>query len=166
MNVSRLSASAAALLVLAACAGRATSSDSPIANDSFGSLNGAAIQLETAGGFAALSASYRAAHDNRSFAYTLRHICSTSCGAALDSAAGTLAPNVADSLFSIIAGAAPLSLATDYGTTAGGADMLEYTLRIDYEGQTKVVRADDGTMPDSMRRIVDAVRGILSPARK
>jgi hypothetical protein len=44
--------------------------------------------------------------------------------------------------------------------------MLEYTLRIDYEGETKIAHADDGTMPDSMRRIVDAVRGILAPARK
>jgi hypothetical protein len=165
MNISRCAA-ATALLLLGACAGRATSNDSPVANDSFGSLNGAAVRLETTGGFAALSTSYRAQHDDGSYAYTLRHICSTSCGAAIDSGAGTLAPNVADSLFSIIAAASPLGLEKDYGRTTGGADMLEYTLRIDYEGETKIVHADDGTMPDSMRRIVDAVRGMLAPARK
>jgi hypothetical protein len=116
MNISRCAA-ATALLLLGACAGRATSNDSPVANDSFGSLNGAAVRLETTGGFAALSTSYRAQHDDGSYAYTLRHICSTSCGAAIDSGAGTLAPNVADSLFSIIAAASPLGLEKEYGRT-------------------------------------------------
>jgi hypothetical protein len=134
--------------------------------DAVGALNGATVELESEGGIAALAINYQARHDDRAYAYTVRHICSTSCGAAVDSAAGALAPNAADSLFSIIAAASPLDFKADYGATVGGADMLTYTLHVTFEGQTKVARADDGTMPDGMRRIVDAVRGIISAARK
>ena len=161
----RLGAMGAAALIIAACAGRATSSDSPVANDPFGTLNGAAVELESSGGFAALATVYQAAHDDRRYAYAQRHICSTNCGAPLDSASGTLAPNVADSLFSIVA-AASSELKPDYGTTVGGADMLDYTLRMTIEGRTKTVHADDGTMPDAMRRVVYALRGIVAAARK
>lgn len=155
----------AAALITSACAGRATSSDSPVANDQFGTLNGAVVELESSGGFAALATVYHAAHDDRSYAYAQRRVCSTNCGAPLDSASGTLAPNVADSLFSIVVAASP-QLEPEYGRTAGGADMLDYTLRMTMEGRTKTVHADDGTMPDAMRRVVDALRGVVAAERK
>ena len=161
----RLAAIIAAALITSACAGRATASDSPVANDQFGTLNGAAVELASSGGFAALATVYHAAHDDRSYTYARRHICSTDCGAPLDSTSGTLAPNVVDSLFSIVVAASP-ELKPEYGTTAGGADMLDYSLRVTIEGRTKTVHADDGTMPDAMRRIVDAIRGIVAAARK
>ena len=161
----RLGPLLAASLITCACAGRATSSDSPVANDAFGTLNGATVDLESSGGFAALATVYRAAHDDRSYVYSRRHICSANCGAPLDSASGRLAPNVADSLFSIVVSAAP-DLEPDYGTTAGGADMVDYKLRMTIAGQTKTVHADDGTMPAPMRRIVDALRGIVGRGAK
>jgi hypothetical protein len=42
-------------------------------------------------------------HDDRAFLITQRHLCSSACGAPLDSANGTLAVGAADSLFSIVA---------------------------------------------------------------
>jgi hypothetical protein len=54
----------------------------------------------------------------------------------------------------------------DYGTTPNAADMMSYTLRITVEGTTRIIRADDGSMPETMHRIVDAVRGIIDAARR
>src|SRR5689334_14062961 len=122
--------------------------------DSFGTLNGAHIELTAEGGIAALSTSWRADHDDRSFAYARRQICGAKCPAPMDSASGALTPAAADSLFSVVWSLAPMNLHDDYGTTRGGADMFAYTLRITFDGTTKTVRADDGTMPDAMRRIV------------
>jgi hypothetical protein len=104
-------------------------------------------------------------HDGRTYAYSQRHICSGKCGAPLDTAAGTLTAAAADSLFSLVWAESPYSLRDDYGTTANAADMMTYTLSVTFDGSTKQHRADDGTMPDAMRRIVDATRGIVAAAR-
>jgi hypothetical protein len=44
--------------------------------------------------------------------------------------------------------------------------MVTYTLRVVFEKETKTVRADDGTMPSAMHKIVDAIHGIVAGARK
>jgi len=43
--------------------------------------------------------------------------------------------------------------------------MMSYTLRITAGGSTRTVTADDGTMPDAMRRIVDGLRTSIATAR-
>jgi hypothetical protein len=50
--------------------------------------------------------------------------------------------------------------------TVGGADMVTYTVRMTFDGTTKTVRADDGTMPPPMRQIVDVIHATISAARK
>jgi hypothetical protein len=83
----------------------------------------------------------------------------------MDSAGGTLPVTASDSLFNIVWNAQPGTLKDDYGPTPGGADMITYTLRIVLDNETKTVRADDGTMPVAMRRIIDAIHGIITAAR-
>ncbi|HEV8446058.1 MAG TPA: hypothetical protein VGQ44_04540 [Gemmatimonadaceae bacterium] len=133
--------------------------------DSFGTLNGAHIELTAEGGIAALSTSWRANHDDRSFVYARRHVCGTSCPAPMDSASGAFTPAAADSLFSVVWSLAPMNLHDDYGTTHNAADMFQYTLRITFDGATKTVRADDGTMPDAMRQIVVILGATIDSAR-
>jgi hypothetical protein len=137
--------------------------DSPNADVS--ALNAATVEITAEGGFAALSTDHLVRHDDRHFLYRLGHICSRECPAALDSASGTLAPAATDSLFTTILAQSPFSLNDDYGTTTGGADMMSYTMRITAGGSTKTIRADDGTMPPQMRRIVDAVHQTISKAK-
>jgi len=83
----------------------------------------------------------------------------------MDSASGTLSAAAADSLFSFIWSQAPMQLHDDYGTTHGAADMFEYTLRITFDGVTKTVHADEGTMPAEMRQIVTILGATIDSAR-
>jgi hypothetical protein len=43
--------------------------------------------------------------------------------------------------------------------------MVTYTLRVVFDNTTKTVRADDGTMPAAMRKMVDALHGIVAAGR-
>jgi hypothetical protein len=83
----------------------------------------------------------------------------------MDSASGVMSAAAADSLFSVVWSLTPAQLHDDYGTTRGAADMFEYTLRVTFEGVTKTVRADDGTMPAEMRQIVTILGGTIDSAR-
>lgn len=153
-------------IVLAACTHRDPTSAVPsVRHADFGTLNAAKLELVAAGGIAALQVKYSVDHDTRVYVYSQRHICSDKCGAPIDSASGTLSPAAADSLFSLVWAESPYGLHDDYGTTVNGADMMTYSLTVTFEGNTKNVRADDGTMPDAMRRIVDATKGMVAAAR-
>ena len=155
-----------ASIALAACTHRDPTSAVPgVRNADFGTLNAAKLELVAEGGIAALQVKYSVDHDTRAYVYSQRHICSANCGAPMDSASGTLSPAAADSLFSLVWAESPYGLRDDYGTTSGAADMMTYTLTVTFEGSTKKIRADDGTMPDAMRHIVDATRGIVAAAR-
>lgn len=157
---------AIASFALAACTHRDPTSTTPGAGSAdFGTLNAAKLVLVADGGIAALHVQYAVDHDTRAYAYSQRHICAVNCGAPMDSASGTLSPAAADSLFSLVWAQAPYGLHDDYGTTAGGADMMTYTLSVTFEGNTKKIRADDGTMPEAMRKMVEATRGIVAEAR-
>jgi len=152
--------------LLTACTHRDPTSVAAVRNDDFGVLNAAKIELTEEGGIAALATDQIVRHDDRFFLYTRRHICSQSCGAPLDSLTGTLSPSATDSLFSVVWAQSPFALKDDYGATAGGADMITYTVRMTFDGTTKTVRADDGTMPPPMRQIVDVIHATISAARK
>lgn len=157
---------ALAAIALAACTHRDPTSTMPgVRNADFGTLNGAKLELLAVGGIAGVQVKYSVDHDTRAYAYSQRHICSDNCGAPLDSATGTLSAAAADSLFSIVWAQSPYSLRDDYGTTPNAADMMSYTLTVTFDGSTKRIRADDGTMPDPMRAIADATRGTISAAR-
>lgn len=152
--------------VIAACAHRDPTSATPaVRNAGFGTLNGAKLELVAAGGIAGLQTRYGVDHDARVYAYSQRYVCSGTCGAARDTASGTLSAAAADSLFTLVWAQSPYSLRDDYGTTANAADMMGYTLTVTFEGNTKKISADDGTMPAAMRAIVDATRGIVAAAR-
>ena len=150
---------------VAACTGRDPTSAELAATDGFGNLSQAKVELIEEGGFAALRTSNVVRHDDRSFVYTRRQICNNGC-APMDSASGTLSAAATDSLFTVIWAQNPFAFKDDYGPTAGGADMVTYTLRMTFEGKTKTVRADDGTMPQQMRQIVSLVHGTISAARR
>ena len=153
-------------IALAACTHRDPTSTMPGAGSAdFGTLNAAKLALVAEGGIAALQVQYSVDHDTRAYVYSQRHICSDKCGAPLDSASGTLSAAAADSLFSLVWAQSPYSLRDDYGTTSNAADMMTYTLTVTFESNTKKIRADDGTMPEAMRKIVDATRGIVGAAR-
>ncbi len=154
------------LAVVAACARRDPTSSPAVRVDDFGALNAAKIELVEEGGIAALLIDRVVRHDDRFFLHTQRHLCGQTCPPPLDSITGTLSPAAADSLFTLVWAQQPFSLKDDYGTTHGAADMMEYTLRMTFDGTTKTVRADDGTMPPPMRQILDALRGTISAARK
>jgi hypothetical protein len=154
----------AAALALGACAGGSTASPS-LRTDTFGTLNGARIELTAQGGIAGLATSWRVTHDDRSYSFVRRHICGTTCAAPLDSASGTMAAAAADSLFTVVWGLGPAGLKDDYGLTPGAADMFEYSLRVTFDGTTKTVHADDGTMPPAMRQIVTTLGGTIDSAR-
>jgi hypothetical protein len=151
-------------LALGACAGGSTASPS-IRTDTFGTLNGARIELTAQGGFAGLTTNWRVAHDDRSYSFVRRHICGSTCAAPLDSASGTMSGVAADSLFTVVWGLGPTSLKDDYGLTPGAADMFEYSLRVTFDGATKTVHADDGTMPPALRQIVNTLAGTIDSAR-
>jgi|SRR5215208_1669674 len=149
---------------IVACARRDPTAAQVARNDDFGTLNAAKIELLEEGGIAAFLTNHVVRHDDRAFVFTRRQFC-TSC-APIDSASGTLTASASDSLFTLTWGQSPFALKDDYGTTGMAADMIVYTLRMTFDGTTKTVRADDGTMPPQMRKIVDAVHGIISAARK
>jgi len=44
--------------------------------------------------------------------------------------------------------------------------MVTYTVRVTILGRTKTLRADDGTMPEPLRRIEEAVRSTVDAARR
>jgi hypothetical protein len=157
-----------AVLALSVAAVACTSSGNPgdpVLLGDFGSFNQATVEVTAEGGLAALTVHHIVQHDDRSYLFTQRRICAQSCGAALDSASGTLTPAATDSLFNIVLAQSPFLLKDNYGTTQGGADMMTYTLTISAEGNVKTIRADDGTMPPQMRQIVQSVRETISAAR-
>ena len=153
-------------VTLAACARRDPTAPGAARIDNVSSMNGGRLELVEEGGIAAFLTTQTVRHDDRAFTFVRRHICSTNCPAPLDSASGSLSVAASDSLFSIVSSAQPGTLKDDYGTTAGGADMITYTLRVTFDNATKSVRADDGTMPSAMRKIVDAIHGTVAAARK
>jgi hypothetical protein len=146
------------------CAGRAATESTPRLDDAT-ALDGAKVEVLAEGGIAALSINQVVRHDDRSFLYTQRHLCNNGC-AAMDSASGSLSSAATDSLFTLVVSQAPLSLKDDYGDTRGAADMMIYTVRVTVGGSTKSIHADDGTMPEPLRRIVTAVRETISAGRK
>ena len=157
------------LLIAAAlfgCARRDPTSATTSRIDNVAALSGARLELVEEGGIAAFSTTYTVRHDDRAFAFSRRHICSTNCPAPLDSASGNLSTAASDSLFNIVLNAQPGTLKDDYGPTPGGADMVTYTLRVTFDNSTKSIRADDGTMPSAMRKMVDGIHGIVAAARK
>lgn len=124
------------------------------------------IDLTAEGGIAALAVHHAARNDDRAFVFTQRQICGEKCGAPLDSASGTLAAAASDSLFDVAVAQTPLLTKDDYGITQGGADMMTYTLTVTLGNSTRTIRADDGTMPEPMRAIVQSLRATISAARK
>lgn len=157
------------LLIVAAlvgCASGAPTSSAATRVDNVATLNGARVELVEEGGIAAFSTTYTVRHDDRAFAFSRRHICSANCPAPLDSASGSLSVVASDSLFNVVVSAQPGTLKDDYGVTPNSADMVTYTLRVVLDNATKTVRADDGTMPSPMRKIVDAIHGIVAATRK
>ena len=165
MTVTRTIANLLMAASIAACSRHDPTSASPARIDNIGALNGARLDLVEEGGIAALSTTYAVRHDDRAFTFVRRHICSANCPAPMDSASGALSVTASDSLFTIVSNAQPATLKDDYGTTPNGADMVTYTLRVVLDNETKIVRADDGTMPSAMRKIVDAIHGIVAAAR-
>lgn len=166
MNVTNTLSSFVLAIALAACARRDPTSTSAVRVDNVGALNGARLELAEEGGIAAFSTTHTVRHDDRAFTFVRRHICAATCGAPMDSASGTLSFAASDSLFNIVWNAQPGTLKDDYGTTPNSADMVTYTLRIVFDNETKSIRADDGTMPSAMRKIVEAIHGIVAAARK
>jgi hypothetical protein len=148
---------------LAACA---TTSTGPGPIVDWVSFNTGKVELTEEGGIAALSMRRLVRHDDRFYLYTQSRLCGSTCQPAIDSASGTLSVAATDSLFGMIVAEGLGSLKDDYGTTRNAADMMTYTLRITFNDATKSVRADDGTMPPEMRRILAAVHATISAARK
>lgn len=165
MNIRSIALAVASISLIACAHNDPTAAIPGIRNQDIGTLNGAKLELLAEGGIAALQTRYTVDHDTRAYAYSLRHICSDKCGAPMDSASGTLSPAAADSLFNLVWSQSPYGLRDDYGTTPNAADMMNYTLSVTFDGSTKKIRADDGTMPGAMRKISDAVRGIVAAAR-
>jgi len=153
------------LSIVAGCTHHDPSTSPSVRTDDFGVLNAAKVELIEEGGIAAILTDRVARHDDRFFLYTRRQICSQGCAAPSDSVTGTLSPAATDSLFTVVWSQSPFTLKDDYGTTNGAADMIAYTLRMTFDGTTKTIRADDGTMPPPMRQIVDVIRGTISAAR-
>lgn len=165
MKVTRTVSSLLIAAAVAACARRDPTSATPSRIDNVAALNGARLELVEEGGIAAFSTTRTVRHDDRAFTFVRRHICSANCPAPLDSASGTLSGAASDSLFNIVWNAQPATLEDDYGATQGGADMITYTLRVIFDSGTKTIRADDGTMPAAMRKMVDALHGIVAAGR-
>jgi len=152
------------LLVITAaigCASGTPTSTTATRIDNVAALNGARLELVEEGGIAAFSTTYVVRHDDRVFSFSRRHICSTSCPAPLDTASGTLPQSASDSLFNVVVNAQPGTLKDDYGATPNSADMITYTLRVTLDNATKTIRADDGTMPAAMRKMVEVIHGII-----
>ncbi len=148
-------------VALGACA--SASSTGPVID--YGNFNTGSVDVLAEGGFGALSIHHLVRHDDHYYLTTQGSLCGPTCQAPRDSASGTLSTAAVDSLFAVVISAQPASLQDDYGITPNSADMMSYTLRISFNGSTRTVHADDGTMPPPMRRIVDAVRATISAAR-
>jgi hypothetical protein len=124
------------------------------------------VEVVAEGGIAALDIRYSVSQEDRFFVYTQRHLCNNNC-AASDSTSGSLSAAANDALFKTVFAQSPFDFKDDYGTSRGAADMMEYTIRITIGGDAiKTIRADDGTMPEPLRRIVSAVLETVSAARK
>ena len=127
----------------------------------------AEVELVGTGGLGAFMTRSLVRGAGPTFLHTMHRICSVpNCQAALDSASGNLRRSASDSLFAIIDRAGPFNLKEDYGITVGGADMVTYTMRVSIGDRTKNIRADDGTMPEPMRRIAEALRATIAAARR
>jgi hypothetical protein len=155
-----------AVLALSASIAACSSTNAVTTIDDSGLYNAPIIELTAEGGIAALSVHHLVRQDDRSYVYTQRHICGQTCTPPLDSASGTLAVAATDSLFKVVLAQSPLSLKDDYGITQGAADMMTYTLKVTFSGNVKTIRADDGTMPQPMRQIVQTLHETISAARK
>ncbi|MEP6493461.1 MAG: hypothetical protein ABJF01_12330 [bacterium] len=153
-------------LLTAACNHPDTSVSPDALNDQRVPLSAASIDIVAEGGFAGLTVHHQVTHDNRAFLYTVRHFCSANCPVPFDSTSGTLAAASADSLFAVIAAQRPLELKDDYGSTHGAADFMDYTMRVTIGGTTKTIRGDDGSIPEPMRRILEAVHASISAASR
>jgi Emfourin len=155
-----------AALALSASIVACSSTNAVTSIDDSGLSDIPSIELTAEGGIAALSVHHVVRGSDRSFVYTQRQICGQKCNAPLDSASGTLSASTTDSLFTAILAQSPFSLKDDYGITQGGADMMTYVLQVNGAGHRKTIRADDGTMPEQMRQIVQALRSTIADARK
>lgn len=157
---------AVAVASLLACSSATPGGDPATASLDHARYAAAEIELVGEGGLAAFATRHRVRGEGPTFLFTRHRICSVpSCQPALDSAAGALATRTADSLFAVAEGLGLFGLKDDYGITVGGADMITYTLRVQLGGRTKTVRADDGTMPEPMRRVAEALRSTIDAAR-
>jgi hypothetical protein len=154
-------------LVFAAAFAAACASAGPTLDGSSDaeSLNGAKVQITAEGGFAALSINHSVDHDTRTFSFSQGRLCAATCPAPMDSASGTLSQARTDSLFDIVLDNARLLSKDDYGITRNGADMMSYTIRLTSDGHVRTIRADDGTLPEPARLILNAVRETVSAAR-
>ena len=154
-----------ALVGFVVLAGACASTSPTLDNADAGNLSGAKVELTAEGGIAALSMVHRVDHDTRTFAYSQRRICGTTCGAPTDTTDGVLSSATVDSLFNIVIQNARALSKDDYGITRNGADMMAYTLRITADGRTRTIRADDRTLPEPARQILTAIRQTISAAR-
>jgi hypothetical protein len=149
---------------IVACSGRSPTDASQTQLE--GTKSGSKVEVIAEGGIAGLDIRHVVSQDDRFFVYTQRRLCTNNC-AASDSASGTLSVAASDALFNLVFAQLPFDLKNDYGTSRGAADMMEYTIRITIGGDAvKTIRADDGTMPEQLRRIVSAVQSTVSAARK
>jgi hypothetical protein len=149
------------LTVACACASSPTVDN----GSDFDSFNGARVEASAEGGFAALSISRKVDHDTRAFSFSQRRICGTACPAPMDSASGTLAPAVTDSIFNVILQDARTLSRDDYGLTKNAADMMTYTIRLTANGRVRTIRGDDGTLPGAARHIINTIQAAISSAR-
>lgn len=152
-------------LLLGAASACATASPTLDPTADRAALRGAEVEIDAQGGIAALATMQRVDHDTRSFTATQRRICGNSCGAPLDSASGTISEHAADSLFTLVLQSSQTLTSDDYGATRNGADMMAYTIRISFAGQTRTIRGDDGSVPDAAHQIINVVRQTISTAR-
>jgi hypothetical protein len=152
---------------IVACSGMSSAGDPANATIDHARYSASEVELVGEGGLAAFMTRHRVQGSGPS--YCSLDTASARCRAArpaLDSASGPMVTRSADSLFAVIEGLNPFALKDDYGITVGGADMITYTLRVNIAGRSKTIRADDGTMPETMRKIADAVRATIESARK
>jgi hypothetical protein len=77
---------------------------------------------------------------------------------------GTLSRVAVDELFQRARRAEFRALRADYGTTRGGADMMEHRLTIRASGVRRSIVADDGTMPTLMAQFVHDIAALVLPS--
>ena len=125
------------------------------------------VEVYETGGIAGFVSDYLVRKESGTFVYSRRRPCTTApCPPAIDSAMGVLSRAAADSLFAAVTRDTLGLHAADFGTTRSAADMIAYVVRLRSSGEVRTdARADDGTMPPPMRRIVEAVHAAISAAR-